>query len=270
LSARVAWIHVAPVKSLQIHSRERVMLTLRGVEDDRRFCLVDAAGRMLNAKRVAAFVTVRPEVHGDHLTLRMPEGRHVTSEIVLGDALVVSLYHRHAQAHELQGPFTAALSALAASPVRLVRFDEPGEGVDRKDWNGAKGWTGAASLLSTASLDELARVAGASGPVDPRRFRMLFGVTGVSAHAEDEWIGSPVRIGEAVIVPLGNIGRCVVTTLHPEKAVSDLDTLEALGLYRGTVDSTERLPFGVYARVEQPGIVSVGDEVVATPARDPQ
>lgn len=261
VSARVAWIHVAPVKSLQIHTRERVTLTPRGVEEDRRFCLVDDAGRMLNAKRVAAFVAVRPELHGEHLTLHMPDGQLVTSEIVLGAALVVPLYHRRAPAHEVEGPFTAALSALAACPVRLVRFDEPGEGVDRKDWNGATGWTGAASLLSTASIDELARAAQASGPVDPRRFRMLFGVTGVSAHAEDEWIGRRVRIGEAVIVPLGNIGRCAVTTLHPENAVADLDTLGALARYRGPVEATERLPFGVYARVEQPGVVSVGDEV---------
>jgi len=33
VSARVAWIHVAPVKCLQIHTRERVMLTLRRVEE---------------------------------------------------------------------------------------------------------------------------------------------------------------------------------------------------------------------------------------------
>jgi uncharacterized protein YcbX len=57
----VAWLYVAPVKSLQIQERPRVMLTPRGVEEDRRFCIVDEAGRMLNAKRVAAFISVRPE-----------------------------------------------------------------------------------------------------------------------------------------------------------------------------------------------------------------
>ena len=262
VTARVAWIHVAPVKALQIHTRERVTLTLRGVEDDRRFCLVDEAGRMLNAKRVAAFVAVRPEIEGDRLTLRMPDGRAVSSEIVLGRPLTVSIYGRHVPAHEVDGPFTGALSEIGRGVVRLVRFDEPGEGPDRKDWNGVTGYTGAASLLSSASLDELARAAGASGPVDPRRFRMLFGVTGVPAHAEDGWIGRPVRLGEAVIVPLGNIGRCAVTSLHPESAASDLDTLAALARYRGAVEATERLPFGVHARVERAGVVSVGDEVV--------
>src|SRR5262249_44475678 len=112
-----------------------------------------------------------------------------------------------------------------------------------------------------ASLDALARAAQVSGPIDPRRFRMLFGVAGVPAHAEDEWIGRPVRIGEATVVPLGNIGRCAVTSLHPENAASDLDTLGALAVYRDKVDSTERLPFGVYGRVDSPGQVAVGDDV---------
>ena len=97
--------------------------------------------------------------------------------------------------------------------------------------------------------------------MDPRRFRMLFGIAGVPAHAEDEWIGRSVHIGQAVVVPTGNVGRCAVTTLDPESGESTLDTLAALARYRAAVDTTERLPFGVWARVERPGAVAVGDAV---------
>jgi len=90
---------------------------------------------------------------------------------------------------------------------------------------------------------------------------MLFGVAGVEAHAEDAWIGSRVHIGSAVVVPGGNIGRCAVTTLDPTTGVSDLDTLAALATYRGGNVTSEPLPFGVWARVVQPGIVRVGDAV---------
>ena len=51
MSARVAWIHVAPIKALAIQALESVELGPRGVEYDRRFCIVDPDGRMLNAKR---------------------------------------------------------------------------------------------------------------------------------------------------------------------------------------------------------------------------
>ena len=61
------------------------------------------------------------------------------------------------------------------------------------------------SLVGTASLEALARRAGVER-VDGRRFRMLFGIDGVPAHAEDEWIGRLVRIGDAVVRPRGVMG----------------------------------------------------------------
>jgi uncharacterized protein YcbX len=90
---------------------------------------------------------------------------------------------------------------------------------------------------------------------------MLFGIAGVEAHAEDAWLGSGVHIGSAVVVPGGNIGRCVVTTLDPRTGVSDLDTLAALATYRQRLVTSEPLAFGVWAQVVQPGVVRVGDPI---------
>jgi len=90
---------------------------------------------------------------------------------------------------------------------------------------------------------------------------MLFGITGVEAHVEDTWIRRRVRIGSAVVVPGGNIGRCAVTTLDPRTGVPTLDTLAALAKYRGEHVTSEPLPFGVWARVAQAGVVRVGDAV---------
>jgi uncharacterized protein YcbX len=52
-----------------------------------------------------------------------------------------------------------------------------------------------------------------------------------------------------------------VTTQNPETGEPDLDTLKALAAYRQDVETTEPLPFGVYAAVAQPGRVRVGDPV---------
>lgn len=257
LAGRVAWIHVAPIKALAIQELEQVELDRHGVENDRRFCIVDADGRMLNAKRVQRFVAVRP--HFDdamrHLVLEMPDGTDVKGAIDLGRTIAVSIYGRSVSARVVDGPWADALSVLAGRPLRLVRFDDPGEGVDRAD-EGA-----GASLLAEESLRAIAKAAGVTVPVDPRRFRMLFGVAGVEAHAEDTWLGSRVHIGSAVVVPGGNIGRCAVTTLDPRTGVSDLDTLAALAKYRGEKVTSEPLAFGVWARVIQSGLVRVGDAI---------
>ena len=258
MTARVAWIHVAPIKALAVQQLEQVELGLRGVENDRRFCIVDPDGRMLNAKRVQRFISVRPQFDDGmrSLVFDMPDGSTVRGGVDLGDAITVSIYGRDVPARIVDGPWSEALSAFAERPVRLVRFDHPGEGVDRAD-EGA-----GASLLSEGSLRAMAHAAGVRGPVDPRRFRMLFGIADVDAHAEDTWIGRRVQIGSAVVVPGGNIGRCAVTTLDPRTAVSDLNTLAALAKYRKDLATTEPLAFGVWAQVAQPGIVHVGDPVV--------
>lgn len=257
MSAAVAWIHVAPIKSLAVQELDEVELGRLGVAEDRRFCIVDDAGRMLNAKRVPAFVAIWPHFNAalDHLALELQDGARMEGPVDLGAAVSVSIYRRHTPARVVEGPWTRVLSELAERPVRLVRFDDPGEGVDRT------GESAGVTLLSQASLDALAGAAGASAPVDPRRFRMLFGVSGVEPHAEDGWIGARVRIGAAVVVPRGNVGRCAVTTLDPRTGISDLDTLAALARYRGEKVTSEPLAFGVWGRVAQGGIVRVGDPV---------
>jgi uncharacterized protein YcbX len=89
----------------------------------------------------------------------------------------------------------------------------------------------------------------------------------VEPHEEDDWIGRRVAIGGAVVAPVGDVGRCAVTTKNPDTGEVDLDTLGTLAAYRRE-GRTEPLPFGVHAAVVQPGRVRVGDPVHAL-ERDP-
>jgi uncharacterized protein YcbX len=92
---------------------------------------------------------------------------------------------------------------------------------------------------------------------------MLFEIDGVEPHAEDEWLGTQVRIGEATIALHGDVGRCVVTTQDPDTGIPNFDTLGVLARYRRNGHS-EALPFGVYGSVAVPGRVRVGDPVKTT------
>src|SRR4029077_11001938 len=95
-------------------------------------------GRMTGAKRAAMLVAIRPEFDdaGRHLTLHMPDGARVAGEISLGDPLEITIFGRTVRARPVVGPWSQALSAATDRPLRLVRIEEDGEGVDRADDGG--------------------------------------------------------------------------------------------------------------------------------------
>ena len=254
--SRVAWIAIAPVKSLALTHPDEVELGPLGVRENRRFYLVDEDGRLLNGKRLGrlALTIADYDDTARTLALRLPSGDVVAGEVAHSDTVTTQFFSRLRRDRLVEGPWSEALSQSLGRPVRLVEADES-TAVDRG------GDDAAATLLSTASLAELGRRAGADEPVDPRRFRMLFGVDGLDPHEEDGWRGRDVRVGDALVRVRGNVGRCVVTTQNPATGVPDLDTLRVLADYRGELETTEPLPFGVYADVREPGRVRLGDPV---------
>lgn len=251
--ACVASIRIAPVKALGLVELDEVEVRAEGVAENRCFYLIDEDGRMFNNKSLGPLMAIRPEYDADAGTLRLhfPDGETVGGAVALGDAVSTDFYGRAVHGRLVLDGFSEALSEFAGKAVSLVRADKAGGGVDRS--------RGTVSIVSRASLARLAEAAGADGPVDERRFRMLFGIDGVGAHEEDEWLGRRVTVGGAVVVPRGQVGRCVVTTQNPDSGVPDLRTLHALRGYRP--HGTERLPFGIFGDVLEPGRVRVGDDV---------
>lgn len=242
VEGRVAWISIAPVKGLALVAREAVELTVDGVPEDRRFYLVDERDTMLNGKRHGPLVAVRPVVEGDHLALHFPDGSVAEGPVEAAERIETRFFGSQRAARTLAGPFDAALSDYAGRPLRIVEPEQPA--MDR-------GRGGAFSLLSVAALNGF----------DPRRFRMLFGVEGVPAHAEDGWIGSRVRIGDAVVRPLSETGRCLITSQDPDTGRPDRDMLAWIREHRPAQDTGEPLPFGVHGAVARPGTVRLGDPV---------
>jgi uncharacterized protein YcbX len=252
----VAWIAVTPVKGLRLHHVEEAQLGVHGVAGDRAFFLVDGNGRMVSGTRIGPLVAVVAEhdAPGERLSLRFPDGRVVAGDVALGVAEQVGFFGLTLDARPLGGDFSAALSEHCGQPLRVFAMPTRRGGIDRGD-------EGAATLLGTGSLEALRAAAGVDERVDPRRFRMTFGVDGLAAHEEDHWIGREVHVGGALVRVEGNVGRCAFTTRNADTGVVDFETLRVLARYRGAEPTSEPLPFGVHARVLEPGTVRVGDAV---------
>ena len=251
----VCALAITPVKATRLLPVQSVALEENGVRENRRFLLVDDRGRMINAKHLGELTALVAEYSDAERRLRVtfPDGEVVEGEVTLDGDLDAGFYSGLLRGRLVSGPWSDAISEYAGQPLRLVEAGDAGA-VDR-------GALGAASLISRASLQRLARAGGCDG-VDARRFRMLIEVDGVEAHAEDAWVGHAARIGTASVAFEGHVGRCLITSRDPDTGVVDLPTLDILRDYRGDLDTTEPLPFGIYGRVLEPGTIRVGDPVV--------
>jgi len=249
----VTRISIAPVKGLALVHPDEVDVDMTGVLENRRFHIIDADGRRYGLIRNGRLVRVRPEYDAaaERLELTFPDGTIAEGHVELGDEVVTDFYGRPVNGRVVLGPWSEALSTAFGRPLCLVQAP-PGDAVDRG--------RGHVSLISEASLRELAQQAGQHAPVDGRRFRMLFEVGGIDAHAEDLWLKRRLRIGEALVRIRGTVGRCAITTQNPETGVPDLDTLRVLKDYRG-LSADRELDFGIYGDVLEPGRVRRGDTV---------
>ncbi|MDP9329048.1 MAG: MOSC domain-containing protein [Actinomycetota bacterium] len=239
---------VTPVKGTALVHPDEVLLDERGIAENRRFFLIDDRGDLFSGADLGMLVRIKAswDDGAELLTLDFPDGGDVTGEPVTTD-----FYGRPVSGRVLQGPWSEALSAYAGRSLRLVRTDRPGDGPDVEPL----------TIVSQASVRDLARLGGRDGDLDSRRFRINLEVEGCEPYEEDTWRGRRVRVGDAVLVVIRPVARCVVTTQDPTTGTKDFETLKVIARHRGRIDGRGGLPFGMYARVQEPGRVRVGDSV---------
>lgn len=243
-------INLSPVKSLRLGEIERAELTSHGIPGDRAFVVLDGGDEVATLRKHGWMATVgaRYDPASGHLELALPGGGTVGGTVEPDGAHTVQLFGRPLQGRIVEGQWAAALSALAGAPMRLLHV---------ADASAQDAYP--ISLLGRASVEELARRSGLEEAPDPRRFRNTLLLEGGAPHEEDEWIGGRVRAGEAVLRIVERDSRCSLTTRNPDTGARDLDTLRLIAGYRGRQDG--EICFGVYAEVEQPGMVAIGDPV---------
>src|SRR5450432_4197993 len=109
------------------HSAVQVGLT--GILGDRRYALIDPHDRLVNGKRIGPLATIVAGVKEgpEALALHFPDGSVVD---------------------EVEGSFSQVLSEWAGQPLRLVRLDDEGGGIDRTPDGGGFSIVSSGSLLA--------------------------------------------------------------------------------------------------------------------------
>jgi uncharacterized protein len=255
MAISVTGLSITPIKSTRIKAVHDISLERFGVREDRRFYVIDRRDHLVNGKRLGELTALVADYDYDYgrrrLRLTFPDGTVLEDGVGHGPLIQTWFFAQRSLARLVEGPWSDALTAYTGHPLRLVEAQSVA--VDR-------GIEGVASLISRASLGRLARQ-GDRDEIDCRRFRMLIEIDGIDPHAEDRWVGQTTRVGGATVRWLGHVGRCLTTSRDPDTGDVDLPTLDLLRSYRGDLDTTEPLPFGIYGEVLSAGTIQVGDPV---------
>ena len=181
------------------------------------------------------------------LRLEFPDGDVSEAHVPNGKESTANFFGvRDVRSYDIEGPWSDALSRFAGRPLYLRRAASTAYDAFH------------VSVLSEASVTELQRHM-PDTTLDERRFRPNIYISGVGAHGEDDWLERRVRVGGATLHVRMRDERCVITTHNPDTGEQDANTLKAIASYR--TDQPKQVNFGIYATVETPGEVALGDAV---------
>jgi uncharacterized protein len=269
--ARVASLHVYPVKACRGIAVDAWPLERRGLRHDRHLVLVDPSGRFVTQReepRLAWIETALPggEDPAGLVTLTAPGAGQIAVPLRsgAGEPIAVRVWDDEVAGLAVDPKADAWLSALLDRPLRLAAFPEGGRrAVDPAYAPGhetafADGFP--LLVVGEGSLAELNRRLDAPVPMD--RFRPNVVVGSAAPFAEDGW--DDVVIGAVAVRMVKPCARCVVTTTDQQTGERSAEPLRTLAGFRREDGG---VMFGQNAVVLRTGRVRVGDSAVALRSR---
>lgn len=255
-------LYLYPLKSCAPWAVATADVRPRGLAHDRRWLLVDDAGRFLTGREWPRLTLVRATPEADGLALRAPGMPGLRVPVPTAPANVpVTIWKDTVEARPCGDAADAWFTRFLGHPARLVHMDD---GVRRPlaDKHGHPG--GEVSFADTAPLLVITRAAldalntRLPVPVPIERFRPNLVVDGAPAHAEDGW--SRVRIGDVEFDATTPCARCVFTTVDLATGQRDAsgEPLRTLATYRR---AEKGVTFGRYLVPRGTGTLRIGDPV---------
>ena len=259
-------LYVYPIKSAGGVLLEASDVDGRGLRHDRRWMLVDGAGRFMSQRRFARMALIRTRIEADHLVVDAPDMPSLEVPFLPqgGRLLRARVWNDLVQTQPVGGgadrwfeEFLGVRCKLVYLPDKSVRPVDPDYGGPDDRVSLADGFP--FLLISEASLSDLnARL---ERPVPMNRFRPNLVVRGCEPFAEDYW--RVVRIGQVSFRVVKPCARCHITTVDQRTAEVGREPLRTLARFRR---AGSRVLFGQNLIHDEKGTLRAGDpvEVVQT------
>jgi len=236
-------LYVHPIKSCAGVAPAASPLVETGLEYDREWMVVDAAGSMLTQRDLPRMALVRPAFKGGDLVLRAPGmlALHLSLDAVEG-ATRARVWHDEVAAFDMGALAAQWFSDFLGRPARLVRFDPDQKRLSSAQWTGEiEALTAFADgfpllLASSASLADLNARLAARGvpPVTMQRFRPNLVLDGLEAYDEDhlDEITFDTGAGPVRIKLVKPCARCTIPGVDPETGEQGHEPGDTLAGYR--------------------------------------
>lgn len=260
---RLAHLNVFPVKALRGMPVASSSVEPWGLRDDRRWMVVDAAGRFVTQRTHGgmALIAAAPTATGivlraDGVALEVGRPDQEAPEIE------VEIWRDRLRARLASAAASHLLSERLGIACRLVwmhdTFARPTD-PDHAPHGGTVSFADGFPVL-VATLASLGALnAHLPAPVPMTRFRPNLVIEGGQAWEEDRW--RRIRIGNVSFAVVKPCARCIVTTIDPETGLrpDKAEPLRTLGRLRR--DARGGVMFGQNLIPENSGILRVGDEM---------
>jgi uncharacterized protein len=279
VSASVAALHTYPIKGCAGIALTSAFLTPAGLAHDRTFMVVDDHGVFRSQRRDSLLATIRPAIldDGRELRLQAPGIDALRIPVDLdGPRRSVEMFGSPYRAIDQGEPVAGWLTRVLGEPSRLVRVPPEHDRITDGETPGMAGFADSGALLLTSSaswaeLDRRIAERGTSptggwqsaeqvGTVPMDRFRPNIVVDGwTEPHIEDRI--RELSVGDTELAFAKHAIRCAVTLVDQRTGLrAGREPLRTLADYRRVPG--KGVAFGVKFSVLQPGLLSVGDELV--------
>jgi len=281
MSSFLSSLHIYPIKSCAGIDLAQSGIGHAGLDGDRRWMLVDAAGGFMTQREWPAMALVRPELDAQTLRVRAP-GMPVLEVLAGRDAApptAVRVWNDTTAGADEGDAAARWFSDFLGAECRLLRVHPRAERIASLDR--VRAWTarhgelapglgerhvfGFADgfpllIIGQSSLDDLNLRLGRGGhePVGMARFRPNIVVAGLEPFDEDHV--ALLRVGEVALPLVKPCARCAIPNIDPATARRSDQPGRTLISYRGTTDG---VLFGQNGLVLAPpgAVLRVGDPV---------
>lgn len=258
--AVVSALYIYPIKSCRGIRVDEWPIAARGFVADRRWMLVDPAGKFVTQRELPELALVRTSLEGDELRvtakgfapLTLPLTHDTGAERPVQIWTDETLATVHPAGSAWFSAYLAAPHELVYMPDRHRRQVNPERAKPEDIVSFADGYP--FLVISEASLAALnARLA---TPVSMERFRPNIVLSGTEPFAEDGY--ARVRLGAISFRGLKRCDRCVITTIDPETGHGGKEPLRTLAKFSM---AEQKVWFGMNLVHDNLGLLRVGDAV---------